>query len=474
MKRFAPPLAFAAVLIAGCSSFGGLDAANKPADPASLATARSFADTPQAAPTAEWWHAFGDPQLDALVAEALQSSPSLQLAAARLRRAQAQAGISRAGTRPDLSGNIASDRERMSENFLYPPPFGGSAITFNRAALDFSYEIDFWGRNRAALDAALSEAKASALEQQSARLLLAAAVCRSYVELDRLMSQRELAERMLTLARDQRSLAQKRVAAGIDDSAARANAFAAGRESDLTAYDDAIAQQRHQIAALLGAGPDRGLDITRPKLQNAGTLGLPSLLPADLMGRRPDITAQRLHVEAAASGVDVAKADFYPNVNLSAFLGFQSIGASKFLDHGSRVAGIGPAIHLPIFTGGAIRSRLDARYAEYDGAVAQYNNALSGALREIADVISVWRATESREKAQDTATTEMTRSLANARRREAAGLGNRLAVITAEADSITEERRGTDLRALRFAAAIELARALGGGYIESPAATAQR
>ncbi|CAB1367648.1 efflux transporter outer membrane subunit [Denitratisoma oestradiolicum] len=469
---------FSVALVAaltGCASHSDLAPITRPTDGSTLAAGQSLAGSPiTAAPVTDWWREFGDPQLDALIEDALKSSPSLQLAEARLRLAMAQAGVADSTTLPRVSGNYQGNRERMSEHFLYPPPFGGSTITTNRLALDFSYELDFWGRHRETLRGAQSEARAAELERQSARLMLATGIARSYVELDRLLGQQELSAQLLKAGREATSLVDQRVAAGIDNEPARnrAHSQSAALESELAAIGEQVLRVRHQLAALLGAGPDRGLSIARPRLTQAGALALPSVLPAELMGRRPDVVAQRLRVQAAEHYAEATKADFYPNVNLSAFLGFQAIGADALLKSGSRIAGLGPAVSLPIYAGGNTRARVAGRYAEYDAAAAQYNATLSTALREIADAVGAWRTVEEREKAQGIAATETGKAFEASRRRHTAGIDSRLTVITSQADAIAEQRRAADLRAQRFAAAIELARALGGGYAPS-AVTAQ-
>jgi outer membrane protein TolC len=121
---------------------------------------------------------------------------------------------------------------------------------------------------------------------------------------------------------------------------------------------------------------------------------LPSSLPAELIGRRPDIVAQRLRVEAAGKDIDVAKARFYPNVSLSAFIGLQSIGLSRFLEAGSRTFGVGPAVTLPIFDAGRLRGQLAGTQADYDAAVERYNEALVNGLREVVDQLTTIRSLE--------------------------------------------------------------------------------
>ena len=144
----------------------------------------------------------------------------------------------------------------------------------------------------------------------------------------------------------------------------------------------------------MGAGPDRGQTLTRPQLQAPADIVLPSTLPADLLGRRPDVAAARAQVEAAAHDIKAAEADFYPNVNLTAFAGFQAIGLSQLFESSDRILGAGPALSLPVFNRGALRGQLYGRQAQFDSFVGQYNQTLLDAVKDVADVVANWRALE--------------------------------------------------------------------------------
>jgi NodT family efflux transporter outer membrane factor (OMF) lipoprotein len=224
---------------------------------------------------------------------------------------------------------------------------------------------------------------------------------------------------------------------------------------------------QHQLAALAGQGPDRGLALERPKLapQPLGSLSaLPSTLPADLLSRRPDVAASRWRVDAASRDIAAAKAAFYPNVNLSALVGVQSISWSKLLTYGSAVPSLGAAIHLPLFEGGRLRGELAGRDAEYDLAVEQYNQALLDGLREVVDQLASLRAVEAQRAEVEQALAAAEEAYALATTRYRAGLGNLLQVITAEMQVL--EQRGTraDLQARASSVSIQLVRALGGGF----------
>lgn len=462
-----------ALLVAACASPEGLHTHAKLTDPGKLEATRSISGarfSPDAWPGADWWKSFGDAQLDALIGEALADSPSIQLARARVRRANALAEAAGAPRRPQLNASANPTYQRFTENFIYPPPFAGNWYWQNMGTLDFSYDFDFWGKNAAAYAAALGQAKAAEADAYAARLVLSAGIARAYVQLGRAYDLLDLAHDTLATREQVLALVRHRVAAGIDSRVELKQAEAeipAAREQ-IAQIEETIALTRNQLAALAGRGPDRGLKIERPRLAAPAGALLPSKLPADLIGRRPDVIASRWRVEAAARDIDVARARFYPDVNLAAFVGLQSLGWSKFIDSGSAIAGVGPALSLPIFDGGALRGNLGARDAEYDAAVEQYNQTLADALREVADQLAAFRSVEQQRP-------QVTEGLAAAQEaydlalvRYKAGLSSLLTVLSAESQVTAQRSLVADLRARELDASIDLAHALGGGYRGTP------
>lgn len=460
-------LATAVAALAACAS-SGIEPKATAADPARLSLGKAGEDAGASTPwpREEWWKAYGDPQLDALVAEALADSPALKVVQARVDKALAVAGAADAARSPRLDADAQLERQRFSEHDLYPAPFGGSTWNSGRLALDFSYEFDFWGRNRSLFEAALTQAEAAQADAYTARLLLAVAVTRSYVELDRLLAQRDIA---LALQRDREEIAHLlavRRQAGLDSDAELkpATSALASAKTDVTAVEVQIELARHQLAALLGQGPERGDRIARPSLSLAVAPGLPTHLPADLLGRRPDVAAQRLRAEAAGKEIAAAKAAFYPNVNLIAFVGAQALGLDQLLKAGSGIAGVGPAFSLPLFDGGRLRANLAARTADYDSAVEQYNLAVLMALRDVADTLAAWRGAESQRASRGAALADLEANTRLAQKRYGAGFASRLAVLEADARALSLKQAVADLDAKRLEASVSLARALGGGY----------
>ena len=221
------------------------------------------------------------------------------------------------------------------------------------------------------------------------------------------------------------------------------------------------------LAALVGAGPERGEGILPVPPAGGLASAIPASIPLDLVGRRPEIVAARWRVEAAREETNVARAQFYPNVNIVAFAGLTSLGLSSFLQGSSSIAGVGPALHLPIFEGGRLNANLAGRSAEADLAVTSYNRTLVDAVHDLADAVASIHglARTSDEQARARSATNQAYELAVIRYR--AGLGNYLTVLTAQTQQLVQDRLDVDLKARAYALDVNLVRALGGGYVDA-------
>src|SRR5213080_1386608 len=454
------PLALAATL-AGCVERGGWKSAPR-LEPRSLTASQALAGAKidaAAWPAEGWWRGLGDPQLDALVDEALAGSPSLEVAQARLRAAQGDAIAAGAARLPAGALDAETTRQRYPEHGLFPPPYAGSYVTDARLALDFSFEIDFWGRNRALLAAARSGVEAAEADRAAARLALTVAVARAYVQLD--VSNENLRQQSAIL-----ELTQQRVSAGLENTARvkQSEGNVALTRVGVASVEANIELARNQLADLAGAGPDRGQRLERPRLAPPAGIALPSALPADLLARRPDVAAARARVEAAGSGLAAAEAEFYPNVNLTAFAGVQSIGLSQLFQASDRIVGAGPAVHLPAFNRATLRAALRTQQAQLDQSVGEYNQTLLDAVREVADVVASWRALERESTEQQIALEAAQRSYDLTSERYRAGLDNYLSVLASQNQVIQAQGLRAQLRSRRLTFSVDLVRALGGGY----------
>jgi NodT family efflux transporter outer membrane factor (OMF) lipoprotein len=468
LRRSLPFFAAASALVlSACASL-------PPAQPARVAKAPRAYETAQtlSAPTAEWpadawWTAYGDAQLNALEDEALKGSPTLAAAEARLRRAQSLVSQAKAADLPRVGLGADISESKQSYNAGIPPAFVPHGYNdVGRLALDFSWELDFWGKNRAAVAAATSEAKAAQADAAQARLTLSTAIASTYAELSRLYAQRDVAAQAVSLRQQTSDLVSKRVANGLDTKAESEQAAAGppASKAELSAIDEQIALTRNALAALVGAGPDRGLAIARPANVSIKPFGLPENLPANLIGRRPDVVAAKWRAEAATSRTKQAKAMFYPDVNLTGFIGAQSLYLDKLFSSGSDIGQVGPALRLPIFEGGALRAGLRGAEADRDAAVASYDGALTQALREVADVTASEKALTSRLADARLALTANENAYRIARLRYEGQLSTYQSVLLSEQSVLTQRRVVADLESRAFALDIALIRALGGGF----------
>lgn len=461
------------LIIAGCASTGGIAPQAKRTDAAALDAGAAIraANADAQWPASDWWRSYHDPQLDAWIEAAQAGNPTLALAQARVREARAMAGVAAAGLLPQIGGNMSVQRQHWSNNVYYGPgPLGDANTWNNTASLGLSYHLDLWGEDKNAAERALDAAHASAADARAAQLELEVNVTRTYVELAMNYALLDIAKG--TLAQQQRILehAQKRLAGGIGTQleVSQAETPLPEYERQIDAFEEAIALGKNQLAALAGKGPGAGDSIARPQLALSTPAGLPSTLPAELIGHRPDIVAARWTVAAQARGIDVAKAAFYPNVNLLVSMGGYAAAGPlfQFLKSMSGSYAGGPALSLPIFDGGRLRSQLGAQSAAYDMAVDQYNQTIVTALKEIADQVVRMRSltTQLDDAHRSVAVAQRNYDLAEEGFRR--GLTDYLNVLVAHNQLLQSQQGVARIEAERLTAHASLIAALGGGQIE--------
>jgi NodT family efflux transporter outer membrane factor (OMF) lipoprotein len=339
---------FVAVLSA-CANYAGIHSDKETAQPQSYATEQSLPAEQGHWPAARWADQFGDAQLGALLDEALKDSPTLEQARARVAAAAAYSETAKANTLPQVGASYSYSRQQYSSNALVPPPYAGSWQSENKALLSASYDLDLWGKNREALKAALSQLQASQADAEVVKLTLNETIARAYNQFARLYALRDIAQQEIVQREKIDRITAGRIATGLDTEVERKTAQAnlATSRATLSALDGSITSTRYQIAALLGAGPDRGLSIARPALGIGDEVRLPDNLPADLVSRRPDIVAARWRVDSMTHEVKVAKAEFYPDINLSASLGLDAFGFGRLLTAASRTMSATPNSTTP-------------------------------------------------------------------------------------------------------------------------------
>ena len=461
--------------LGGCASTGSVAPKAALLDIHALNVGSSLQAEPAAVwPEESWWQAYGDPQLDGLVADAIAGNPGLRIAQARIDQAQGFTAIAAAATQPKIDGEARFTRTHSTEEEFSPSLIGAHTFWENSALVRASYDLDLWGKDESALESAVDAAKAMQAEARAVRLSLITAVVQAYVQLSAQHALRDVTQTNLERQQMLLDIARKRLKAGLGTQldVNQAATVLPETQAQIEAIDERIALQKHQLAALAGKGPGEFDAITRPSLSLTRTAAIPEALPAGLLGHRPDIVAQRWRVEAASKDIDVAKARFYPDINIAAFAGIASLNFSTLLTGNALTGGIGPAISLPIFEGGRLRGNLRVQTAGYDLAVETYNSTLVTALREVADQIASLRAIARQIARTDAALDSARRANEQAAQGFRAGLTDYLNVLNTQTELLIQQRNRAQLVARQLESHAALMKALGGGFHEDTAAGA--
>jgi NodT family efflux transporter outer membrane factor (OMF) lipoprotein len=422
----------------------------------------------------DWWTAFGDPQLNALVDQALNGSPTLSAAIARVHEAQSQLSSERALTYPQVTLDGNETRERFSKVYEIPPPPlgpGGTTQWIGNVQANLSWSLDLFGKQSAQIDSARETAGAAALDATATRLLLAGSVTQAYVSLWRSYVLIDAAQETVKQQGALNSLTAGRVRAGLDDTASQkqSEALLALAKEDLTQANANRDLAVHAIAALIGRGAD-AYNITRPQLSDTA-LTLPQTLPADLLARRADIAAAEARINAATAGRQAAHQAFYPDINLIGLAGFAAIGLSPMFTSAAQQYGGGGAIHLPIFDAGKLRADYAGATARLDEAVADYNQSVVTAVKQTADALTQIENLRQQSGQQKIALDAANASFDLATRRYHSGLSPQLNALNAETILIQARRQNAALAADAAAARVSLLMAIGGGFTPDNSST---
>jgi NodT family efflux transporter outer membrane factor (OMF) lipoprotein len=465
------PLAVSVIAIAGALALTGCASPGAPHTPLAQSTASDvglpMAPSGDAAVATAWWTALGDPQLNALIDRALQGSPSLAVGRARLQQAVALSQVREAANGPQATLSVDGTRQHYSANGLVPAPIAGHTYDSGTVQAALTWSPDFFGQHSSELQAALGQARAAQADAAAAANTLAAQVGRSYIALARLLAQREVTLRTLEQREALLRLTQERVSAGLDSQVelTQAQSSLPDARTQIEALDEQITLARRQVAVLTGQAP-HALDALTPRLADVQAATVPTALGADLLGRRPDVVAARWRVEAATQGVNSARSEFYPNINLAAFVGLNALGLDKLFQGSSRQMGITPALRLPLFDGGRLRAQLGSRQAELDAAIAQYNAAVLDAAKEAGDALASVQSLHRQQALQADAAASAEKAYRFAQERYRAGLGNYLVVLSTETQVLAQRRLAVDLQARQLDTRVLLMKALGGGWVD--------
>jgi NodT family efflux transporter outer membrane factor (OMF) lipoprotein len=469
--RLIPLMASCAVvmLLGACASSRGLKPSGQPLNINALHSERSLAGAPltkAAWPTKDWWTTFGDSQLDALVDEALKHNPDIAIAGARVRQALAKSGLADADRGPTLNASASVAGAHLPGTLLPESIGGGHFGWLKYGYLSFNWGLDLWGGKRAAWEAAVDQAHAATVDTHAARLMVSVSVARTYARLGYAFRLKSIAKDELKRARHAHKLTEERVSAGIDGKLELKQADAeVDRAHDLlTGAAHEVDTTRVALSRLLGKGPDRGLSIHRPEPLAPTKLALPPNLPAELLGRRPDLVAARWRVQATGQGIRSAKAQFLPNISLGALAGLVNKGGGTLFELPARFWQVAPAISLPIFNSGRLRANLAGRDASYDLAVARYNKALIGALNQVADDLQGLRSLKRRAVSRQHALDDAHAAWRLSEKRYKSGVGSFLEALDVRRHLLDAQKALAALHAQQVDLSIQLIQALGGGY----------
>jgi NodT family efflux transporter outer membrane factor (OMF) lipoprotein len=415
----------------------------------------------------------GDPQLDRLVDQLLANNPTLQGALARIRAAQAELSVARAQSYPNINLDATEQRQLLSNDYLLPKPFGGSWQWVGDVQARFRWSLDFWGKQAALIERARATSEAVALDAAAARLALAGLFTQSYIDLLLAWQNIDIARQTLEERQTILDLTQSRVATGLENEASleQAKALLALAKIEVRRAQAQRDLGVHAIAALIGRGADAYASIQRPAAGIENAMPLPDQLPVDLLARRPDILAAHARITAAMRGRDAAHADFYPNIDLAAAVGFQSVGLANLLDGNALVAGVGPALHLPIFDAGAIRAQYARTTADLDAAVSDYNGGVVSAVRQTSDALTEVASLSDQREQQTLALDSAERAFGLAKERYRLGLSGQIPMLTAEATLLDARQQMTALVAQAASQRVTLLLSVGGGFTGEVAAT---
>lgn len=470
MRRIALPFLFCLIFGAGCVKIPTDEACCKMIETPCIEADDAFAVGEF--PDSCWWEMFNDPQLNGLMEKALEDSPTLSRVAAQVQAADAEASIkfSRLFPQLGLNGSIAYQKLGKFNLFrAYAPQIFPAHVDEYKLDVTISYEVDFWGKNRHIYRSALGQAKAEMAEQQTAILVLTAAVASSYFKLQAEMQQLELLKDEREILSNIFDLTQLRQENALDSTT-----HVLMSDNQLLAMDKNIQYSiqrvelaRHMLNMLIGEGPNLCEMVKTISLSRHVEFPLPCNISSELLFRRSDLIAQLWRIDAAAHLVGAAKTEFYPSIDFFALLGLDGVFSDRFFNWGSRLRQVMPSIHVPLFTAGRLKANLREKRAEFQEMIYSYNESVLKAASEVADQIVILRTLNENLKSEESLLQNkfQNRNFAKARYHNA--LISLSHFLEVENQLLEEQIENIGLQYQQRTAIIQLIKALGGGYCTS-------
>ncbi|EPY03569.1 efflux transporter outer membrane subunit [Magnetospirillum fulvum] len=458
------PLALA-VLLGGCS-IGDPFVAPEAPPPAAWSGASHTA----AWPSPDWWRQFGSPRLDALMQDAMRGNFDIAAAMARVRQAEAQVEIAGGALLPALTGDGSATRSRSSlamsnSSSALSRGMKPTYVTTYGATVSASYEIDFWGKNRAGVDSAAAAAEVSRFDYQTAMLTMQSSIATTYFDIlgygERLRLARDSvanAEAVLAVYRD-------RLAAGTATSldVAQQENVVASQRATVPPLEKQIRQSRNALAILVGRLPEElALDP-----ESLDVLAMPEVapgLPSELLARRPDVLSAEAGLRGANADITVARAAWFPSISLTGQGGFQSVDLAKMMTHQSLLFSIGPSFTVPLFDGGKIAGTVEQKRARWDELVQTYRKAVVSAFSDVEDSLVAVEKTTEAEAAQRVAESTARQAFEIAQSLMRGGTVDVTTVLNTQKTLFSAQDQLAQARLARFQALVGLYKAMGGGW----------
>jgi multidrug efflux system outer membrane protein len=417
-------------------------------------------------PEEQWWKRYRDSTLDQLIELGGANSPSLATARARYNSASQSVRLAAAESGAHLEASADADRQRLSENGVFPPRLLGFTW-YNQfdLGLQASYTFDWWGKQRDAVEAAMDQAHASQADRSAAALMLASSIADMYFAWQSDQSRLALAREKESAVESQGLIVAERVGAELNsaDELDRAELSLAAARDQVAALQGSAKLRVVALAALVGKAI-ADLPPLTPKPLPSFPGNLPDNVKIDLISRRADITASRWRIEAAEKSLASARAEFFPDVTVNALLGLSSLDVGKLLEYGSRVPQASAAIHLPIFDAGRLKARYGGAQAALDAAVSNYQDTVINAAREVATQATTRAQIEAQRAQRSRGVAAALRMKNNAAARVRQDLDDSRSELIATESWIDQRDAMTQLDSAALSADIALQRALGGGY----------
>lgn len=415
-------------------------------------------------PAEDWWRGFGSARLDGFIAEAQRSDNDLGAAVARVRQADALLRIAGAALLPSVgaAAGATSQRELI-------PIGGGKKVTFPEYTLGLaaSYQIDFWGENQASVSAAKATALASRYDQQVVALAVVSSVAATYFEALALEDRLKVAQENLATAENVLTIIEgrRRLGAAMDLDVSQQQTVVSGLRAALPPLQQQLSQTVDALAVLLGKPPEQ-VEITSGSLLDLAQPTVAPGLPSELLARRPDIAEAEAQLVAANANIKVARAQFFPNVTLTAQGGFASLALSSFLTPAGAAYSAAASVTQPIFEGGRLEGQLQYSKARYDELLFDYRKAVISAFTNVEDGLAAVRRSSEQQADEETTVAHARRSYEIAQSRYRVGLTDLLTVLDTENALFPAEDQLVQIRLAHMQALVSLFQALGGGWQE--------